>query len=108
MELDAHAARGLDRGLETMRAEFDGRLPGSVIDQVVSEALARFSSARVEVYVPIFVVRSARARLREMSRADVLGEDQARAAPRETRGRIRSGVGNVSRSDSHRRLFEVH
>jgi len=70
LELDARSLRGLDRGFAALRLEFHGQLPDQVIDQALNQALSRFSSARIQVYVSIFVIRSARDRLREMSGTD--------------------------------------
>jgi len=69
-ELESRALRGLDRGRAALRLEFQGNLPDQAIDQVVNDAMSRFSSARIQVYVSIFVIRSARDRLREMSGTD--------------------------------------
>ena len=70
LELDARSLPGLDRGFAALRLEFQGQLPDQTIDQVLNQALSRFSSARIPVYVPILVVRFARDRLGEMSRTD--------------------------------------
>ena len=58
--LDARTLRGLERDLKALRVEFHERLSAEVINETLGTAVTRFSSARIQTYVPILIIRSAR------------------------------------------------
>jgi hypothetical protein len=49
-----------------LHAEFDSRLPGETVDRCFAAEVAKFHDARITNYLPILILRNARARLRAM------------------------------------------
>ncbi len=55
--------------IETLRAEFGALVPEDTITSAVEQEADRFLDARVTDFVPMFVMRGARARLGDIVRA---------------------------------------
>jgi hypothetical protein len=66
----AKGALRLDAAFDHVRAdlhaEFDSRLPGETVDRCFAAEVAKFHDARITAYLPILILRNARARLRAM------------------------------------------
>ena len=63
---DATVLRQIESELRTIKAEYAGRVPEESIDRAADESLERLSSSRVPQFVPLFVGRFTRERLREL------------------------------------------
>jgi len=63
---DGTVLKQVESELRTIKAEYRGRLTEESIDQVAGESLERLSNSKVPQFVPLFVGRFTRARLREM------------------------------------------
>ena len=72
---DATVLKQIDSELRTIKAEYRGRLTEESIDRVANESLDRLADSRVPQFVPLFVGRFTRERLRELVAA---GEASAR------------------------------
>ena len=62
----------LERGLEALEEEFAGVFGAETIEGYMAESLTEIGSARVQNFVPLFVHRFARERLRALAQADEL------------------------------------
>jgi arsenate reductase (thioredoxin) len=60
----------LEKGLETLRSEFQGILSAETVERFMTESLEALSGARVKDYVPLFVHRFARERLRALGQVE--------------------------------------
>ncbi len=60
----------LEKGLESLRDEFSGVFASETIERYMAESLAGIGTARIENFVPLFVYRFARERLRALAQAD--------------------------------------
>jgi arsenate reductase (thioredoxin) len=60
----------LDKGLETLRSEFQGIFSAETVERFMTESLEALSGARVKDYVPLFVHRFARERLRALGEVE--------------------------------------
>ena len=64
------AALPLDGAFDHVRAdlhaEFGSRLPGETVDRCFAAEVAKFHDARITAYLPVLILRNARARLRAM------------------------------------------
>jgi hypothetical protein len=70
---DGTVLKQVESELRTIKAEYRGRLTEESIDQVAGESLERLSNSKVPQFVPLFVGRFTRARLREMVEAAPAG-----------------------------------
>jgi arsenate reductase (thioredoxin) len=60
----------LEKGLETLRSEFQGIFSAETVERFMTESLEALSGARVKDYVPLFVHRFARERLRALGQVE--------------------------------------
>jgi protein-tyrosine-phosphatase len=70
LEVDLTTRAHLEKGLESLRDEFSGIFGAETIERYMAESLAGIGSARVKDFVPLFVHRFARERLRALAQAD--------------------------------------
>ena len=63
---DATVIKQIESELRTIKAEYRGRLPEESIDRVAHESMDRLADSRVPQFVPLFVGRFTRERLREL------------------------------------------
>ena len=68
---DETVLRQVESEVRTIKAEYRGRLSDESIDLVAGESLERLAGSRVPQFVPLFVVRFTRERIREMVGAPV-------------------------------------
>lgn len=68
---DANVQKQIDSEVRTIKAEYQGRVPEESIDQVAIESIERLAHSRVPQFVPLFVGRFTRARLRELVESQV-------------------------------------
>jgi len=73
-ELDVNLiVRGhLERGLERLTAEFAGKFSAETVERYMAESLEALQGARFEDFVPLFVHRFARERLRALGQVEGL------------------------------------
>lgn len=60
----------LEKGLETLRKEFQGIFSAETVERFMTESLEALSGARVKDFVPLFVHRFARERLRALGQVE--------------------------------------
>jgi protein-tyrosine-phosphatase len=70
MELDAATRGHLERGIDSLMDEFSGVFSRETIQRYVDESLDGLSEARLRDFVPLFVHRFARERLRALAQAE--------------------------------------
>ncbi len=63
---DATVLKQIESEVRTIKAEYQGRVPEESIDQVAGESIDRLADSRVPQFVPLFVGRFTRERLREL------------------------------------------
>ena len=63
---DATVLRQIESEVRTIKAEYQGRIPEESIDLVADESIQRLADSRVPQFVPLFVGRFTRERLREL------------------------------------------
>lgn len=63
---DATVLKQVASEVRNIKAEFRGVVPEESIDQVANESLQRLADSRVPQFVPLFVGRFTRERLREL------------------------------------------
>ncbi len=66
---DATVLRQIESEVRTIKAEYQGRVPEESIDQAADESIQRLADSRVPQFVPLFVGRFTRQRLRELEAA---------------------------------------
>ncbi len=66
LEIDLITRGHLERGLEQLREEFVGTFSAETVERYVVESLMALGSARLKDFVPLFVHRFARQRLRAL------------------------------------------
>ncbi len=66
IEFDATVLKQIESEVRTIKAEFRGRVSEESIDLVAGESIERLASSRVPQFVPLFVGRFTRQRLREL------------------------------------------
>lgn len=66
VEFDATVLKQIESEVRTIKAEFQGRVPEESIDLVAGESIQRLADSRVPQFVPLFVGRFTRQRLREL------------------------------------------
>lgn len=63
---DETVLRQIDSEVRTIKAEYRGRVPEESIDFFADESIQRLADSRVPQFVPLFVGRFTRERLREL------------------------------------------
>jgi len=63
---DATVLRQIESEVRTIKAEYRGRVPEESIDLAADESIQRLADYRVPQFVPLFVGRFIRQRLREL------------------------------------------
>ena len=63
---DATVLKQIESEVRTIKAEYRGKLPEESIDMAAHESMDRLAHSRVPQFVPLFVGRFTRARLREL------------------------------------------
>ena len=72
---DATVLRQIESEVRTIKAEYQGKVPEESIDLAADESLQRLANSRVPQFVPLFVGRFTRERLRELVAAGAVPED---------------------------------
>ena len=75
-QFDATVLKQIESEVRTIKAEYRGRLSEESIDRVAGESMDLLADSRVPQFVPLFVGRFTRERLREL----VTAEKEARAS----------------------------
>jgi arsenate reductase len=70
LDVDLVTRGHLDKGLESLREEFAGIFSAETVERFMAESLAALTSARIKDYVPLFVHRFARERLRALGQVE--------------------------------------
>jgi len=70
--LDPATRRRIERDLDRLRHEFDGTFSAETIERYIAESVEGLSGARIQTYLPIFVSRFARDRLRALGQSQGL------------------------------------
>lgn len=66
VDFDATVLKQIESEVRTIKAEYAGRLPEDTIDLAAVESMQRLAESRVPQFVPLFVGRFTRERLREL------------------------------------------
>jgi hypothetical protein len=66
---DATVLKQIETEVRTIKAEYRGKVPEESIDLVAGESIERLSNSKVPQFVPLFVGRFTRERLRKLVRA---------------------------------------
>jgi hypothetical protein len=75
VEFDANVLKQIESEVRTIKAEYQGRVPEESIDIAADESIQRLAGSRVPQFVPLFVGRFTRQRLRELVAAVATSED---------------------------------
>lgn len=67
---DATVLKQVESEVRNIKAEYRGLVPEESIDEVAGESLERLANSRVPQFVPLFVGRFTRERLRELIKAE--------------------------------------
>jgi arsenate reductase (thioredoxin) len=70
LDVDLITRGHLEKGLETLRDEFQGIFSAETVERFMTESLEALSGARVKDFVPLFVHRFARERLRALGQVE--------------------------------------
>jgi arsenate reductase (thioredoxin) len=70
LEVDLITRGHLERGLESLCEEFEGIFSAETVERFMAESLASLGAARVNDFVPLFVHRFARERLRALGQVE--------------------------------------
>jgi protein-tyrosine-phosphatase len=70
LEIDLITRGHLERGLESLQEEFEGVFSPETVERFMAESLASLGAARVKEFVPLFVHRFARERLRALGQVE--------------------------------------
>jgi arsenate reductase len=70
LDVDLITRGHLEKGLETLRSEFQGIFSAETVERFMTESLEALSGARVKDFVPLFVHRFARERLRALGQVE--------------------------------------
>jgi arsenate reductase (thioredoxin) len=70
LDIDLITRGHLEKGLETLRSEFQGIFSAETVERFMSESVQALRGARVKDYVPLFVHRFARERLRALGQVE--------------------------------------
>jgi hypothetical protein len=68
-EFDAAVQKQIESELRSIKAEYRDRVSAESIDRVAGESIERLADSRVQLFVPLFVGRFTRERLRELVEA---------------------------------------
>jgi len=68
--LDPATRRRVERDLDQLRLEFAGVFSAETIERYIAESVSNMSGARIERYLPIFITRFVRDRLRALGQAE--------------------------------------
>ena len=71
---DATVLKQIESEVRTIKAEYQGVVPEESIDRVAGESIERLADSRVPQFVPLFVGRYTRERLRELVAAESSSE----------------------------------
>ncbi len=66
VEFDPNVQKQIEAEVRTIKAEYRGRVPEESIDLVAGESIKRLATSKVPQFVPLFVGRFVRERLREL------------------------------------------
>jgi hypothetical protein len=66
---DASVLKQIQSEVRTIKAEFSGKVPEESIERAAGESVERLANSRVPQFVPLFVGRFTRERLRELVRS---------------------------------------
>ena len=75
VEFDANVLKQIQSEVRTIKAEYRGRVPEESIDIAADESIQRLAGSRVPQFVPLFVGRFTRQRIRELVAAGAESED---------------------------------
>ncbi|HUE66648.1 MAG TPA: hypothetical protein VMP38_00605 [Candidatus Acidoferrum sp.] len=75
VEFDANVLKQIQSEVRTIKAEYRGRVPEESIDLAADESIQRLAGSRVPQFVPLFVGRFTRQRIRELVAAGPSSED---------------------------------
>jgi protein-tyrosine-phosphatase len=70
LEVDPTTRGHLEKGLESLQSEFEGVFSRETIERYMAESLESLSASRFEDFVPLFVHRFARERLRALAQVE--------------------------------------
>jgi arsenate reductase len=70
LDVDLITRGHLEKGLESLREEFAGIFSAETVERFMAESLEALTSARLKQYVPLFVHRFARERLRALGQVE--------------------------------------
>jgi arsenate reductase (thioredoxin) len=70
LDIDLITRGHLEKGLETLRSEFQGIFSAETVERFMAESVQALRGARVKDYVPLFVHRFARERLRTLGQVE--------------------------------------
>src|ERR671910_2618642 len=70
LDVDLITRGHLEKGLERMRDEFTGTFSAETVERFMAESVAALGGARLKNYVPLFVHRFARERLRALGQVE--------------------------------------
>jgi protein-tyrosine-phosphatase len=70
LDLDPNTRAHIDKGVEALTEEFEGVFSHETIERYVDDSLGKLSDARFEDFVPLFVTRFARERLRALAQSE--------------------------------------
>jgi arsenate reductase (thioredoxin) len=70
LDVDLITRGHLEKGLETLRDEFQGIFSAETVERFMTESLEALSGTRVKDFVPLFVHRFARERLRALGQVE--------------------------------------
>jgi hypothetical protein len=76
VEFDANVLKQIESEVRTIKAEYQGRVPEQSIDLAADESIQRLAGSRVPQFVPLFVGRFTRQRLRELVASGAPSEDR--------------------------------
>jgi hypothetical protein len=63
---DSNVVKQIESEVKNIKAEYRGRVPEESIDLAAEESIQRLAASRVPQFVPLFVGRFTRERLREL------------------------------------------
>ncbi len=66
---DATVLKQIQTEVRTIKAEYRGKVPEESIERVAGESVERLAGSKVPQFVPLFVGRFTRERLRELMRS---------------------------------------
>jgi arsenate reductase (thioredoxin) len=70
LKVDLITRGHLEKGLETLRVEFEGIFSSETVERYMAESLEALGGSRVKQFVPLFVHRFARERLRALGQLE--------------------------------------